>query len=156
MLCTLTLFCTLALAGAPALESTCQQVAPAPVDGKWVRSPMQKRAVVLIHGYYFHFKDKNVPKAQPRPWQAADSSLVKELAKSSDVFVFAYGQNASVDTIVKQSKLSESVAQLRKLGYREIVLVGHSAGGLIARHFVEDHPDSGVTRVVQVCAPNAG
>jgi hypothetical protein len=26
----------------------------------------------------------------------------------------------------------------------------------VARHFVEDNPNSGVTKVIQVCAPNAG
>jgi pimeloyl-ACP methyl ester carboxylesterase len=45
---------------------------------------------------------------------------------------------------------------LKELGYREIVLVGHSAGGLLARQFVEDHAKSGVTKVIQVCTPNGG
>ena len=36
------------------------------------------------------------------------------------------------------------------------MLVGHSAGGLLARLFAEDHPAAGVTKVVQVCAPNGG
>ena len=35
-------------------------------------------------------------------------------------------------------------------------LVGYSAGALIARYFVEDSPDYGVTKVIQVCAPNGG
>jgi pimeloyl-ACP methyl ester carboxylesterase len=152
----LTLFCTLTLAGSPAVESTCHQVAPLSTGAKWTRSADQTQAIVLIHGFYLHFKDKSVPKAALRPWQHADSALVKELGKSADVFVFAYGQNAPVDIIVKNSQLRDNIAQLRKLGYKEIVLVGHSAGGLIARHFVEDHPDAGVTKVVQVCAPNAG
>jgi len=36
------------------------------------------------------------------------------------------------------------------------VLVGHSAGGLIARQIVEDHDDIGITKVIQVCSPNGG
>jgi pimeloyl-ACP methyl ester carboxylesterase len=52
--------------------------------------------------------------------------------------------------------LVRRVTRLKKLGYSEIVLVGHSAGGLIARHLVEDYPDAGVTKVIQVCAPNGG
>jgi pimeloyl-ACP methyl ester carboxylesterase len=153
---TMTLFCSLMLAGTPTIESLCQQVAPVPADAKWARSADKMQAVVLIHGFYLHFKDKNVPRAALRPWQNADSALVKALAKSADVFVFAYGQNASVDTITNDSKLADNIAELRKLGYKDIVLVGHSAGGLIARQFVEDHPDAGVTKVVQVCAPNGG
>src|ERR1043166_620112 len=154
MLATLTMCWTLTLTGAPAVQSVCQQVAPA--SDKWTRTENRARAVVLLHGYYYHFSDKNVPKAIHRPWQQPDGPLVKELARDADVFAFAYGQNATIDTIVKESKLASSISELRKLGYSEIVLVGHSAGGLIARHFVEDNPDAGVTKVIQVCAPNDG
>jgi pimeloyl-ACP methyl ester carboxylesterase len=158
MLSSLTLVCAL-LVGGPAVESICQSATAQPIvplDGKWTRKPDQTQAVVLIHGFHIHLTDKNVPKPALRPWQHYDSPLVKELAKTSDVFVFAYGQNGSIDTIVKESKLRDNIALLRKLGYKDIILVGHSAGGLIARHFVEDNPDSGVTKVVQVCAPNGG
>ena len=34
--------------------------------------------------------------------------------------------------------------------------MGFSAGGVIARQFVEDNPNAGVTKVVQICTPNAG
>ncbi len=156
MLSSLGLFFTLVLATGQPVQSKCEQAVPAPVDGKWTRTPQRTQAVVLIHGYYLHLQDQSVPRPEFRPWQRADSPLVKELAKHADVYLFAYGQNADVDTIVKESKLGENIAQLRKLGYSEIILVGHSAGGLIARHFVEDNPDAGVTKVVQVCAPNAG
>ena len=156
MLASLSLLCTLAFSGDPGVESICQQAAPVSANGKWTRSPNQTRAVLLIQGFHYHLTNKSVPKAELRPWQKSDSPLVKELAKNADVFVFAYGQNVALDIVVKESKLRESVAQLRKLGYTEIVLVGHSAGGLIARHFVEDHPDAGVTKVIQVCSPNGG
>ena len=154
MLVTLTMCWTLTLAGAPVVQSVCQQVAPA--NDKWTRSENRTRAVVLVHGYYYHLSDRNVAKALHRPWQQPNSPLVKELAKDADVFAFAYGQNATIDAIVKESKLASSVADLRKLGYSDIVLVGHSAGGLIARHFVEDNPDAGVTKVILVCVPNDG
>lgn len=144
----------LTLTGSPAVESVCLQVAP--INVKWARSPNQPRAVLLIHGFHYHLRDSSVPKAEFRPWQKADSALVKELSKNADVYVFAYGQNVTIDTIVKESKLTASIAELRKLGYKDIVLVGHSAGGLIARQFVEDHPDAGVTKVIQICAPNGG
>src|SRR5438034_10710821 len=100
------LLCSLLLVGgAPSVHSICQQAAPVPVDGKWARSPKQTQAVVLIHGFYYRFTDRSVAKPDLRPWQSADGPLVKELAKNADVFVFAYGQNASLDTIVKESKL---------------------------------------------------
>ena len=52
--------------------------------------------------------------------------------------------------------MAEGVAQLRRAGYHDIVLVGHSAGALVARQFIEDHADAGVSKVVQVCPPNGG
>jgi len=154
MVSSLLLCCTLLLSGAPTVQSKCEQRAPVPVDGKWSRSKDQ--AVLLIHGYYFQLLDASVPKANFRPWQLPDAALIQELGKKADVFAFAYGQNASIDNIIKESKRRDNVAAIRKLGYKEIILVGHSAGGLIARHFVEDYADTGVTRVVQVCTPNHG
>jgi hypothetical protein len=156
MFATFTLMFTLALGDAVAIESICHQVAPPHADDKWTRTPNHAQAVLLIRGYQVHLRDTGVAKAELRPWQKADSPMVKELAKNADVFVFAYGQNASLDVVVKESKLSGSIAQLRRLGYTDVCLVGHSAGGLVARHFVEDHPDAGVTRVVQLAAPNGG
>jgi pimeloyl-ACP methyl ester carboxylesterase len=78
------------------------------------------------------------------------------LAQDSDVYAYAYGQNAALDQVAEVDGLLGNVRMMRKIGYRAIVLVGHSAGGLIARQFVEDHPDAGVTKVIQVCSPNAG
>ena len=46
--------------------------------------------------------------------------------------------------------------RLRQAGYSEVILLGFSAGGVVARQFVEDNPAAGVTRVIQVCAPNLG
>jgi hypothetical protein len=139
-----------------AVESICKQVAPPHLDGKWERKPNQTHAVLLIRGLQVHLFEKDVPKAELQSWQKPDCPLVKELGKSTDVFVFAYGQNASIETIIEKSKLADSIARIRKLGYTDVTLIGHSAGGLIARHFVEDNPDAGVTKVVQVCAPNGG
>jgi hypothetical protein len=153
---TLTLMFTAAQGNAVAIESICHQVAPPHADGKWTRTPNRAQAVVLIRGYQVHLTETNVPKAELRPWQKPDSTMVKELAKNADVFVFAYGQNGSLDVVVSQSKLSGSIAQLRKLGYTDVALVGHSAGGLVARYLVEDQPDCGVTRVIQLAAPNGG
>jgi len=156
MLPTLTLLCAFSLNGAPAVESVCLQVAPTNAGEKWVRSPKQTRAVVLIHGFHLRISEKSVPKADLRNWQHANTVLPKELGKHADVFAFAYGQNVALETVLAESRLALSIAQLRKLGYSDIVLIGHSAGGLLARHFIEDHPHSGVTKVLQVCSPNCG
>jgi pimeloyl-ACP methyl ester carboxylesterase len=121
------------------------------------RSAGQERAVVLIHGLALHplAKDK-ASKARLRPWQQQDSALVKEVARHADVYALAYGQTAACERIAESLPLLEHVRGLKKAGYRDIVLVGHSAGGLIARQLVEDNEDIGVTKVIQVCCPNAG
>lgn len=123
---------------------------------QFIRSEGRHRAVVLIHGYWLHFSKTRVGRAMFKVWQDKDSPLVTTLGKDSDVFAFAYGQTVSVEEIAHLPSLREGISKLRRLGYREIVLLGHSAGGLVAREFAEDFPRVGVTKVVQVCAPNGG
>lgn len=128
-----------------------------PEDDKEGRSPGQTRAIVLIHGLnLFTGGKEKANKAALRVWQQPRSYLVKELSDDGDVYSFAYAQAVPVEKVHEATALRAHVRGLKKMGYAEIVLVGHSAGGLVARHFVEDDPDSGVTRVVQVCAPNLG
>lgn len=141
----------------PVVDAKFAQVAPIQKTGKPVRSVDEDRAVILVQGLYMHpFSNKNVSVAMWQDWQEPDSELVGALAEDSDVYSLGYAQNVPVDQICEAARLREKVDRLEKLGYSEIVLVGHSAGGLIARQFVEDFPDAGVTKVVQVCAPNGG
>jgi pimeloyl-ACP methyl ester carboxylesterase len=148
-----------ALVAAPAGPDTrFVQVAPVYREEAAVqRSASQGRAVVLIPGLRLHpFSGRNVTKAEWHSWQRPDSPLVKALAPEADVFAFAYSQDVPLETVAGGPGLRDGVRRLRALGYREIVLVGHSAGGLVARQLVEDYPDAGVTKVVQACAPNGG
>jgi hypothetical protein len=84
----------LALADAPPIQTKFVQVAPAPEKPSEVEpSAGQTRAVVLIHGFRAHpFQKSKVSQAEFHDWQRAGSTLVKSLAKDSDVFAFAYGQ----------------------------------------------------------------
>lgn len=145
------------LGAAPTIETQFVQVAPARPERSWWSTPEHGRAVVLIHGLFVHpFSKTNVAQARLHGWQKPDCLLVKRLAREADVFAFSYGQTVSADEIAECPELETQVRRLRLQGYREIVLIGHSAGGVIARQFVEDHPDCGVTKVIQVCTPNAG
>jgi pimeloyl-ACP methyl ester carboxylesterase len=152
----LPILCAL-FAEAPAIETQFVQVAPAPSQRPWWNAPNKTRAVVLIHGLLVHpFSKTNVGRADLHSWQKSDCLLVKRLAQEANVFAFAYAQTVSADDIAECPELERNIRKLREDGYREIILIGHSAGGVIARQFIEDHPDCGVTKVIQVCAPNAG
>jgi pimeloyl-ACP methyl ester carboxylesterase len=148
----------------PAVQTQFQQIHPAqvapgpiqPPEMDFRRTPGRARAVVLLHGFHVNFSDYKIRRPQVEQWQQAGSWLVDTLGQSADVYAFRYGQNVAVEQVAHVPALRAGVARLKKLGYREVVLMGHSAGGLVARHFVEDFPDAGVTRVVQVCAPNGG
>lgn len=148
----------LLLAQLPRVESKFEQVLPEPPVGKLMaRTDGQGRAIVLIHGLHLHpFSKENVTRPRLRDWQGAESKLVKELVRRGDVFAFAYAQNVGIGAVAPASGLGEAVGRLRELGYLDIVLIGHSAGGLVAREFAEDNPDAGVTKVIQVCSPNTG
>ncbi len=126
-------------------------------EGAWQRTPGRSTAVVLLHGFHvFPFRRDYAARATFHSWQKPGSKLVEALAPYADVFAFAYSQNVPVDEIAGVPDLAAGVHWLKAFGYTQIVLIGHSAGGLIARQFVEDYPDAGVTKVIEVCAPNAG
>jgi pimeloyl-ACP methyl ester carboxylesterase len=140
----------------PVFDSGFEQVSPAPA------AKASERAIVLINGLKPHpFSKKAANEPRREPWQSADSKLGEALASHGDLFVFYYSQNRHVEEIPDAANragkaFGDYVAGLKAAGYAEIALVGHSAGGIIARQFVEDHPDAGVTRVVQTATPNAG
>jgi pimeloyl-ACP methyl ester carboxylesterase len=140
----------------PAIETVFERVAPADA-GTVTRSAGQTRAVVLLHGLRTHpFSAKQTRAAVLHDWQRPGSSLVTALGEHADVYSFGYGQNASIPDIAKCAGLHDAIAALDDAGYEEIVLVGHSAGGVISRELVETFPEIGVTKVVQVSPPNGG
>lgn len=140
------------------VETLFVQTYPIPQDvAVFERSKDQSRAVVLLHGIRPHvFNESAIAKASLHDWQRNSSVLVQTLAKDSDVYAFAYGQTVPVDDIARVPDLATNLRRLKQMGYRELILIGHSAGGLIARQFVEDYPEVGVTKVIQVCSPNGG
>jgi pimeloyl-ACP methyl ester carboxylesterase len=150
--------CALVVATPVPVDTRFTQVAPAAREvAAFSRSPGCSRAVVLIHGLRMHPISKlGIVHAAFSDWQKAESALVQQLARDCDVFAFAYAQTVAADDVAEAPDLSDSVRRVQMLGYREVILVGYSAGGVIARQFVEDNPDSPVTKVVQVCAPNGG
>jgi pimeloyl-ACP methyl ester carboxylesterase len=150
-----------AVAPAAGLPTGFWQVAPPQkvrFDGEPVPIRVTRpRAVVLVHGLLLH---PIRPSAAGRPilhdWMVAKSDLVLALSGDFDVFSFGYAQTLPVDRVPLSAGLRGGVEKLRQAGYAEVVLIGHSAGGLVARQFVERFPDSGVTKMIQVATPNAG
>lgn len=154
----LTALCSFVLAAPAVVDTRFAQVAPAAREvAAFARTPGRVRAAILIHGLRIHPISKlGIVRAAFSDWQKGDGALVQQLARDCDVFAFAYAQTVPADEVAEAPDLGDSVRRVRLLGYREVVLVGYSAGGVIARQFVEDNPDAGVTKVVQVCAPNGG
>src|SRR5205085_1330422 len=89
-------------------------------------------------------------------WVQPKAELVKALAADFDVYAFGYAQTVPVDAVSLSPGLAAAVGKFKQAGYQEVVLIGHSAGGLIARQFVERFPAAGVTKVIQVASPNTG
>ena len=139
-------------------ETQFVQVAPAAhelTDAR--RSPGQDRAVVLIHGLLLHpIHSSAIKRPELHNWQRSESLFVNVLARESDIYAFAYSEDGPADEVSEAPTLLAGVRRLRAMGYRSVVLIGHSAGAIVAREFVEDHPDAGVTKVIQVCPPNGG
>ena len=151
---------TAAPAPVPELSTEIWQVAPGTSAKVWTATDKpseKKRALVLIPGLHVHpLRPAKATKPELRDWQQPKSELVKTLAKDFDVFAFGYSQTVSADEVAQGPGLRDAIANLRKSGYTEIVLVGHSAGGVISRHFVEQNPEAGVSRVIAIAAPFAG
>jgi pimeloyl-ACP methyl ester carboxylesterase len=138
------------------------QVGPDVPGGDIQRTPGQKRALLLVNGLRYGLWEGIFPPSypcsapEPTAWLRPDSKAVEALVREGDVFAFSYGQNVAVTEVARAPLLLSKVRELRRKGYTEVVLIGHSAGGIVVRQFVEDHPDAGVTKVIQVCAPNRG
>lgn len=120
-------------------------------------SVTKKRAVLLVHGLYLQIiRPERAGRPETQDWQRARAPLIRELSPDFDVFTFAYAQTLPVDAVSLSLGLRAEVARLKKAGYEEIILIGHSAGGIVARQFIERFPDTGVTKVIQVATPNDG
>src|SRR5262249_19447635 len=136
---TFTLCLTVALAATP-VATKVVQVAPPREAGPFQRTKDRDRAVVLIHCFKPQpFTDKHVRRPEFHCWQVRGSTLITALSKDADVYSFGYGQNVPVAQIARTPALAELVGRLKELGYPEIILLGHSAGGIVAREFVEDN-----------------
>ncbi len=145
------------LAVAPGQEAAVQdhfiQVAPShSAEQPVTRSAGQNRAVVLIQELGPNKKGN----LEWHSYQRAGSPLIKQLASQADVFALGYEETTAVTEIARSPAFRQRVQLLRDQGYTEIVLVGFGTGGLVARQFVEDVPDAGVTKVIQVGCPNLG
>lgn len=155
--------CSWLLVTPPPIESKLEQLVPLPISmiDKSHRPHRRNeitRAVILIHGLRVQpVSAAAVHRAEPSLWEMPQAPLVQALSKDNDVYGYHYAQTTSVDDVARLASLARAVGGLQEAGYSEIVLVGFSAGGIIARQFVEDQPaGGGVTKVVQVCTPNNG
>jgi len=117
----------------------------------------QDRAVVFVHGLLPRvLHPERATKPGLHDWQMPDSTIVKELKTDCDLYGLSYAQVFSTDAIAMSAVLRDGIEMLKSTGYKEIVLLGHSAGAIVCREFVEAFPKSGVTKVISVCGPHLG
>src|SRR5262245_57162683 len=89
------------------------------------------RAVLLTHGLMPRpLQQEKVAVPELKSWQKPKSHLVSALSPDFDVFGFSYAQTVPVDAVCWTRGLRTAVGDLKKAGYREIVVIGHSAGGV--------------------------
>jgi hypothetical protein len=120
-------------------------------------SVTKKRAVLLVHGLYLQIlRPEKAARPETQDWQRSRAPLIRELSPDFDVHTFAYAQTMPVDAVSLSWGLRVEVNRLKKAGYDEIILIGHSAGGIVVRQFIERFPNTGVTKVIQVATPNDG
>jgi pimeloyl-ACP methyl ester carboxylesterase len=149
------------VAPAPVLTLPTNVLPLAPVDlkGKSTLTPDNRktRAAVLLHGLHlWPIRQDKISRPEPHEWQKPRGDLVRTLAPDFDVFGFCYAQTTPIDAVAHAAQLRNLVDELKRTGYKDIVLIGHSAGGVVSRLFAERYPTAGVTKVIQVCAPNQG
>jgi hypothetical protein len=118
---------------------------------------VKPRAVLLIHGLVPRpVAPSKARLPEPNSWQLPNSEIVRELKGDFDIYGLSYAQVTPVEWVCHCEGIQQAVKKLNSAGYQDITLIGHSAGGLISRHFVENYPNSGVTKVISVASPHQG
>jgi len=139
------------------LPTAAWQLVP-PVEGE-LRTPQvtKTKAVLCIPGLYPHpFRPTRATKPESHPWFESRAPLLAALAADFDVYAIGYAQTVPVDCVANCTGFKTTIQSLRDAGYTELILVGHSAGGLIAHQFIERNPKSGVTKLIPVAVPYSG
>ena len=139
------------------LPSATWQVAPlVKSDGdidKFQTKVTKTRAALLLPGLYPHpLRPEKALVPELHEWCEPGSNLVKDLAAEMDVYAFGCAQTVPLDAVSLSFGLRNTMNKLQDAGYKEIVLIGHSAGGIIARQYVEHFPKGGVTKIIQISA----
>lgn len=128
------------------LLTACSQQAPmplAPLGGQLGVSAKAPNPVVCVPGF-----------AEPTAlWTAVEKHLEKQ---GRDVTVIAlFPHLASVEDGAE--KLAETVAAVKKrTGAKQVDLLGHSKGGLVARYYLKTGGTAHVAHMVAISSPNHG
>lgn len=75
------------------------------------------------------------------------------LKENEDLFIFPYDWRKRIDILADDLK---SFIDSHNLADKQINLVGHSMGGLVARAFAQKYPDSKINKIVTAGTPNNG
>ncbi len=125
--------------------------------------------VVLVHGYLGDedsWAEAEIPRALQRAgWTAGGHVLTTPQGPRLRPFprrpvnhsFFAVALPSEAPLVFQAGRLAEAVTELtRHFPDQEFILVGHSAGGVVARLYVVTHPDAPVGGLITIASPHLG
>lgn len=103
------------------------------------REPMHRRAVLYLHGFTDYFFQA----AHAERWiDAGLDFYALDLRRSGRASVGVDRPADVRDLRDHDEEIDAALAQVRAQGHEEVVLLGHSTGGLIAVGYADRHPDA--------------
>jgi pimeloyl-ACP methyl ester carboxylesterase len=140
-------------------------------DATWGRALMDRQGPTRWTGMIGHLESRGLPYGGTIRAQGADVRLPQRLdahgvrgdPRRAKLFVLKFSPSANVDGLaLKALELAEAIEELRRFtGARQVRIVAHSAGGLVARAYLQNalpgvRYRGDVDRLITISTPHLG
>ena len=128
----------------------------------------QGDTVLLLHGYLANGNEWHragiVKKLDHNGWSYAGKLHLKNnvvkvasknLSNTRRTYTSSLASQQSIQTQTEQLKRYIEYIRRQHVG-EQIILVGHSAGGIVARMFMVEHPDTDLIALITIASPHLG